>query len=57
MKLGEMLVQSGTITQDQLDHALKIQKHEGGLLGIILIRLGHITEEDLTKHLKLIVIE
>ncbi len=49
--LGEMLVEAGEITQDQLDKALEIQKEEGGLIGIILVNLGSITEQTLVKYL------
>ncbi|MEW6041309.1 MAG: hypothetical protein AB1633_07295, partial [Elusimicrobiota bacterium] len=44
-KLGEMLVQVGMITQEQLSEALQIQKQSGGKLGNILINLGYVTEE------------
>jgi hypothetical protein len=49
--LGEMLVEAGEITQDQLEKALEIQKDEGGLIGIILVNLGYITEQTLVKYL------
>ncbi|TDL53878.1 glycosyltransferase [Paenibacillus dendritiformis] len=37
--LGEMLVQSGDITQEQLDQALEFQRKSGGVLGDILLSL------------------
>lgn len=49
--LGEMLVEGGEITQEQLDKALEIQKEEGGLIGIILVNLGYINEQTLVKFL------
>ncbi len=49
--LGELLLENGEITQEQLDDALKIQKEEGGLIGIIMVNLGHITEQNLVKYL------
>ncbi len=49
--LGEMLVEAGEITQEQLDKALGIQKDEGGLIGIILVNLGYINEQTLVKYL------
>ena len=49
--LGEMLLENGEITRQQLDEALEIQKKEGGLLGIILVNLGYIGEQSLVKYL------
>ncbi|MCU0821775.1 MAG: hypothetical protein MUC95_04785 [Spirochaetes bacterium] len=49
--LGELLLENGEITQDQLNEALKIQKEEGGLIGIIIVNLGYITEQKLVKSL------
>ena len=49
--LGELLIQNGEISQDQLDKALEIQKNDGGLIGIILINLKYITEQQLVKYL------
>jgi type IV pilus assembly protein PilB len=49
--LGEMLLENGEITRQQLDEALEVQKKEGGLLGIILVNLGHISEQSLVKYL------
>ena len=49
--LGEMLLENGEITHQQLDEALEIQKKDGGLLGIILVNLGFINEQSLVKYL------
>jgi len=49
--LGEMLVENKVITREQLDRALEIQKSEGGLIGIILISQGVITEQTLVEYL------
>lgn len=49
--LGDILVDSGEITPAQLSEALEIQKKEGGLIGIILVNLGHISEQSLVKYL------
>ncbi len=46
-KLGEVLIERGLITHDQLDEALEIQKKEGGLLGEILVRLNHVNDESI----------
>jgi hypothetical protein len=51
--LGEMLVENGEIQQDQLEKALEVQKKEGGLMGIILVNLGYITEKTLVKYLSM----
>ncbi len=50
-KLGEMLVQAGTITQDQLKKALSTQREQGGRIGANLVKLGYISEEQLVATL------
>ena len=54
--IGELLVQNGAITREQLNSALQahkenIQKGGRGLLGQTLVELGYTTEENLTKTL------
>ena len=49
--LGEMLVEDGVITKDQMNKALAVQKQEGGLIGIILVSQGVITEQKLVEYL------
>lgn len=49
LRLGEILVGQNIITPSQLDEALRIQISSGGLLGDILIGLGHINYEDQAK--------
>lgn len=44
-KLGEMLVETGLITSEQLQEALNEQKKSGGRLGQNLLALGYITED------------
>lgn len=39
-RLGEMLLQAKQITSCQLEFALEVQRHQGGLLGEILVSLG-----------------
>ncbi len=51
--LGEILLEKGEITQEQLDKALEVQKNEGGLIGIILVNQGAISEQLLVKYLAL----
>lgn len=46
--LGELLVQAGHITNDQLERALTEQKRRGGKLGEVLVRMGLLTEHQLT---------
>jgi type IV pilus assembly protein PilB len=48
-RLGELLLESGAITPDQLQIALKNQKETGQRIGSILISLGMLTEEKLTQ--------
>ncbi|MBI4372577.1 MAG: hypothetical protein HY585_02470 [Candidatus Omnitrophica bacterium] len=47
-RIGEILIENGTLTQEQLQSALKSQQQESGkLLGKVLIELGYVTEEDI----------
>jgi type IV pilus assembly protein PilB len=56
-KLGEILVDEGLISDEQLDNALVAQKGKNKKLGKVLIELGYITDiqvaESLTKQLSL----
>ncbi|HEX7153402.1 MAG TPA: type IV-A pilus assembly ATPase PilB [Thermoanaerobaculia bacterium] len=49
VRLGELLTKANLITQDQLKEALKVQKETGGKLGETLIKLGFVSEEDITE--------
>ncbi|MDP3791107.1 MAG: GspE/PulE family protein [Candidatus Omnitrophota bacterium] len=49
MKIGDILVQKGLITQAELDKALKASQKSGDILGKTLVRLGLITEEKLLE--------
>ena len=49
--LGEILIDSKLITQDQLAEALKVQQEKGGLIGQVLVSLGYTGEEDVAKAL------
>ncbi len=51
--LGEMLIEGRQITPEQLDEALSIQKEEGKLIGIILVKRGYIDEDVLLDYLEL----
>ncbi|MCK4649030.1 type II secretion system ATPase GspE [bacterium] len=50
-KLGEILVEKGTITSAQLTQALAEQKKTGERLGRVLVNLDFITERELIKFL------
>jgi type IV pilus assembly protein PilB len=50
-KLGQLLITSQIITEEQLKEAISLQKREGGRLGTSLVKLGHITEEKLVSFL------
>src|SRR4030066_1033104 len=50
-RLGQLLITSNIITEDQLKEALGLQRKEGGRLGTNLVKLGHITEENLVAFL------
>ncbi len=51
VRLGKLLLQAKLINADQLAEALKQQKESGIRLGEALVRLGFITEEDITETL------
>ncbi|MCD6594773.1 type IV-A pilus assembly ATPase PilB [bacterium] len=46
LKLGEMLLKAGKITNEQLEEALKEQKSHGEKLGEALLRLGYIKDDN-----------
>lgn len=46
-KLGQILIDQGVLSQENLDQALEQQKKESGLLGQILIRMQLVREEDI----------
>lgn len=49
--IGELLIERGVITKEQLLNALKIQKEEHRLIGDILINSGFAKEEDVAQAL------
>jgi len=51
IRLGELLVTAGVITQSQLEEALFTQKKTGERLGIVLRKLGFVSEETLIEFL------
>lgn len=49
IKLGELLVQEGLVSQEDLDEALRYQVIYGGKLGTNLIEMGLIEEGEITR--------
>src|SRR5216684_3807153 len=47
-RLGEILVKDSLISADQLKQALEYQKKNGGRLGTCLVKLGLVSDEDIT---------
>ena len=52
-RLGELLLAAGTITQEELDRGLALQKEQKGRLGEVLIKNGIITEDQLIEALQM----
>ena len=50
-KLGDLLVEAGLITEEQLKEALEVQKNDNERIGTILVKLGYLTEEEITSFL------
>ena len=49
--LGQMLIQSGKIEEEQLNKALGIQKEKPGYIGAIFQELGYLNERELNNYL------
>jgi type IV pilus assembly protein PilB len=49
VKLGEMLIKAGLLTPQKLQEALEYQKTHGGKLGVNLVKLQFVKEEDITR--------
>ncbi len=50
-RLGELLIQQGVLTPQQLERALELQREERGLLGEVLLRMGAVRQTDLGRAL------
>jgi type IV pilus assembly protein PilB len=50
-KIGQLLLASSIITEEQLKEALNVQRKDGGRLGTNLVKLGFITEDKLVSFL------
>ena len=53
MKLGELLIAAGTITQEELDRGLELQKGTKDRLGDVLIKNQIISEDELIQALQM----
>ncbi|MEG0798485.1 MAG: ATPase, T2SS/T4P/T4SS family [Acidaminococcaceae bacterium] len=51
-RLGEILLEAGELTEQQLEHALTAQKQSGKRLGETLVILGFLTERQILKTLE-----
>jgi len=47
-RLGEILIKESLITSEQLKQALEYQKQHGGRLGSCLMKMGFITDDEIT---------
>jgi type IV pilus assembly protein PilB len=50
-RLGDLLVKEKVITQEQLKQALVEQKKNGSRLGSVLVKLGYVSDDDVTNFL------
>ena len=50
-RLGDVLIRSGALTEEQLDHALAQQARNHRPLGELLIKLGYITDDKMRQAL------
>ena len=50
-QLGELLLDGGIISREQLSRALSAQKDKGGLIGETLVELGYVKEDDIAQSL------
>ena len=49
LKLGELLIKEGLITQGELEKAISAQRQEGGRLGETIVKLGLVKEDDIVR--------
>ncbi|MRG91745.1 hypothetical protein [Polyangium spumosum] len=49
LRLGQLLVDAGLLSQQDLDEVLALQKTDGRRLGTLLVERGHINETQLTQ--------
>ncbi|MCK5833931.1 Flp pilus assembly complex ATPase component TadA [bacterium] len=48
-QVGEILIEKGIISLEQLQLALKRQQQKGGKLGRLLVRMGFVSEDDISQ--------
>ena len=53
LRLGDLLISAGLITQEQLEEGLAMQKGSGKRLGTVLLENGFITESELIEALQM----
>ncbi len=51
--LGELMIENGLITRDQLEDALRRQQHTFRYVGEILVEMGALSRRDLMRMLEL----
>lgn len=51
-RIGELLLEAGIITRQQLEEALQIQKKTGKKIGEVLIEKGYVTEDEILEVLE-----
>ncbi len=49
LKLGELLIKEGLLSEEELEKAITFQRQEGGRLGEVLIKLNIIKEEQIVR--------
>jgi type IV pilus assembly protein PilB len=49
LKLGELLIKEGLLSQADLEKAVNAQKQEGGRLGEVIVKLGIVKEEEIVR--------
>ena len=45
IRIGDLLVEAGAITEEELQEALAYQKENGGCIGNVIMELGFISQE------------
>ena len=53
LRLGDLLISAGLITEEQLEEGLRLQKGSGKRLGTVLQENGIISESDLIEALQM----
>jgi type IV pilus assembly protein PilB len=49
LKLGELLIKEGLLTQADLEKAINVQRQDGGRLGEVIVKLGIVKEEEIVR--------